>query len=361
MENQTRRKNKDHVWKFIEAMDAVTGEDRGDAPAGGPAESPDDRARSDGPSNSLTRRFQSVLETFCSKDVEWKIFHPFNTLQGCEAAARDFWGDLAEALPDIERRLDIFAGDDYKNEYWVTCLGHLCGTFERSWLGIPPTGRVASLRIGEFYKVRDEKIVRAHILLDIPDLMWQAGVYPFRPMPAAPGMVPGPKKHNGLRLGEDDPQQKTLDTVLSMHKALHDFDGKDLGSMQHSQCWSEHFLYYAPAGIGTTRGMEQFRAYHQKPFLVSFPDRHGRDHYVRISDGPIACTSHWGTLTATHTGSGWLGLPATGKKLQMRVADWYCADERGLLHENWLMMDILDICMQMGYDVLADFCMKHRG
>jgi predicted ester cyclase len=322
MEMSTRRTNKTAVWDFIHALDRAP-----------------------------VSKVESTLKVYCAEDIVWEVFHPFNTLRGCRQAAHDFWGSIMGAIPDLERRLDIFAGDVYNGEYWVTCMGYVCGTFENSWLDIPPTGKVVYLRIGEFYKVDDGKIVKAHVLLDIPDVMRQAGVYPFRPMLGTPGLVLGPKNHNGLRLGDDDLEQKTLETVLSMHKALHDYDGRDLSSMQHSHCWSEHFLYYAPAGIGTTRGMDSFKQNHQKPFLDSFPDRHGREHYVRISDGPIACTSHWGTLTATHKGSQWLGLPATGKKISMRVADWYCADDEGFLHENWLMMDIPDIYRQMGFDL----------
>lgn len=325
MNTTARRKNKSAVWNFLNELDQAE-----------PGET------------------AAVLHSYCTEEVVWEVFHPFNTLTGCEDASVRFWETLLTAIPDLERRIDIFAGDVYKDEYWVTSMGYLCGTFMQTWLGIPPTGGVVYVRIGEFYKVRDGKITRAHVLLDIPDVMRQAGVYPFRPMLGTPGSVPGPKKHDGLRLGDDDSEQKTLDTVLAMHRALHDFDGQDLNSMCHSHCWSENFLYYAPAGIGTTRGMDGFRAHHQKPFLASFPDRHGTDHYVRISDGSVACTGHWGTLTATHTGSEWLGLPATGKRITMRVADWYCADEQGLLHENWLMLDILDIYLQMGFDVLGN-------
>ena len=325
MDLQQRKKNKAAVWKYLSAPEGYSPE-----------------------------TVEAALEQFYTEDAVWEIFHPFNTIRGTAEAADTFWKPLFDAVPDLERRTDIFAGDLYKGEYWVTSLGHLCGSFQNPWLGIPPTQKIVYLRIGEFFQVRDAAIVKHHILLDIPDLMRQAGVYPFRVMPGAPGLVPGPKKHDGLRTGDDDPGQKTLDTVLSMHKALHNFDGKDLNSMQHSQCWSEHFNYYAPAGIGTARGMQEFKDYHQQPFLASFPDRNGTEHYARVSDGPIAATTHWGTLTATHTGSVWLGLPATGKKLKMRVADWYCADERGLLHENWLMMDILDICLQMGLDVLGN-------
>ncbi|MFW2367543.1 MAG: ester cyclase [Desulforhopalus sp.] len=325
MEKSERRNNKEIVWKFLSDLEGT--------PSG---------------------QYEKILRCYYTDDAVWEIFHPFNTLEGPQKAAVEFWDIISHSIPDVERRLDIFAGDIYRNEYWVTTMGHLCGTFSRPFLGIPATQRVVYLRIGEFHKVDGGKIVKSHILLDIPDLMRQAGTYPFRPMPGAVGYMPGPRHHNGMRLQEDDPGQATLDTVLSMHKALHDFNGKDMDSMQHSHCWSEHFLYHAPAGIGTTRGLASFKKHHQQPFLRSFPDRYGTEHYARISDGPIAATTHWGTLTATHTGSNWLCLPATGKKLKMRVADWYCANDEGKLHENWLFMDIPDICLQMGFDLFGN-------
>lgn len=321
---KTRRQNKTLVWHYLHELDQAT-----------------------------PNQTETILHKYHSEDAVWEIFHPFNTLRGCASAAKRFWRPLCQALPDMERRIDIFAGDLYQDHYWVTAMGYLCGNFVTPLLGIQPTGKLAYLRIGEFYKVVDQKITETHILLDIPDLMRQSGVYPFRPMPATPGLVPGPKQHNGLRQSDNDPEHSTLDTVLAMHKAIHAFDGQNLDSMPQTQFWSDHFHYYAPAGIGTTRGLASYKRNHQQPFLASFPDRRGTEHYCRISDGPIAATTHWGTLTATHTGSAWLNLPATGKKLTMRVADWYCANDRGLLHENWLMMDIPDILKQMGIDVFG--------
>ncbi|THB74520.1 MAG: hypothetical protein D3926_21855 [Desulfobacteraceae bacterium] len=325
MDLHARKTNKSRVWELLEELDCTE-----------------------------PGSFANVLSKYYADDAVFEVFHPFNTIHGIPEAAEAFWEPLADALPDMEHRVDIFAGDLYKDEYWITAMGHICGTFTRPWLGIQPTRKILFLRKGEFHKVKDGRIVKTHILLDIPDVMRQAGFYPFRPMPGTVCMQPGPKMHNGIRLGDDDPRQDALDTVLGMHKALHDYDGKDLASMQHSHCWSDHFIYFAPAGIGAVRGMDQFKADHQQPFLNSFPDRHGTEHYCRISDGPIACTTHWGTLTATHTGSKWLNLPATHKKLKMRVADWYCADDTGKLHENWLFMDIPDICMQLGVDILSD-------
>jgi hypothetical protein len=35
----------------------------------------------------------------------------------------------------------------------------------------------------------------------------------------------------------------------------------------------DDFTWYGPAGIGSTRGVDGFRAYHQGPFLEAFLDR----------------------------------------------------------------------------------------
>lgn len=293
------------------------------------------------------------LSAWFAEDSRWEIFHPFNTCDGLSQAVESFWKPLKRAVPDMERRVDILTGSSFNGSDWVTVMGHFCGNFEEAWLGIEPTEKLLFFRIGEFHRIEKGKIAESHILLDIPDVMRQAGCYPLPPMPAAPGIYPPPKGQDGIRLGfGDSTGYDTLSTVLNMHKALHDFDGENLDSMKHGEFWSEHFHYYAPAGIGSMRGMRDFRRYHQQPFLISFPDRYGKEHYCRINDGPIAATTHWGTLRATHLGSEWLEIPATGKKLTMRVADWYYADHEGRLIENWLFMDIPHIFSQLGEDIL---------
>jgi hypothetical protein len=57
-------------------------------------------------------------------------------------------------------------------------------------------------------------------------------------------------------------------------------------------------------------------------------------------------------VIAKHEGSGWLGLPASNKPINMRVMDFYSIDE-GLIRENWVPIDILHILFQMDVDVLA--------
>ena len=109
-------------------------------------------------------------------------------------------------------------------------------------------------------------------------------------------------------------------------------------------------MWYGPSGIGAARGLEGYYAHHAVPFLTAFPDRAGIDHYVNFADGPYALTGGWPSVGGTHTGPGWLGLPATGKAVGMRVMDFYRRDGDRLA-ENWIPVDIAHILFQLGTDV----------
>jgi predicted ester cyclase len=61
-------------------------------------------------------------------------------------------------------------------------------------------------------------------------------------------------------------------------------------------------------------------------------------------------------MTMTHGGD-YLGVPATGKRLTLRVMDFYrcdwVADPRGRIAENWVLLDYVDLFGQMGVDLIA--------
>jgi predicted ester cyclase len=102
-----------------------------------------------------------------------------------------------------------------------------------------------------------------------------------------------------------------------------------------------------------------FEDYHQVPFLVAFPDRGGSDtgHFIRIGDGNYAVTGGWGYLQATHTGNNFLGVAATGKRVAMRVMDFYRCDDETIV-ENWIPFDIPHLLLQMGVDIFGR--MRHQ-
>lgn len=309
----------------------------------------------------------AVLGEFCHQDVVWEVFHPFNTIHGIEAADSKFWNPLKTAFPDYEQRLNIIIGGEYEGRNWVSTLGHVTGSFFSSWLNIPPTYGITFLRFGLNAMVRDGKLAKVYILIDIVDVMRQAGLYPFRQMPGSPEQWPAPPAGTGVRDDSYDGEQgaQSLRTVLEMQQGLLAMDLTDLKHADYSPLWHSNKNWYGPAGIGSTRGKRGFREYHGRLFLQAFPDRAGvaRDHngpqdapghYIRIGDGKFAVTSGWPSIYATHLGDGWLGLAPSGRKVEMRVADWYRVSDDNKLIENWVAMDILHILWQVGLDVLKD-------
>jgi len=66
----------------------------------------------------------------------------------------------------------------------------------------------------------------------------------------------------------------------------------------------------------------------------------------------FSATGGWPSRHMLHQGGGWLGLGATDRAVTMRVMDFYNADA-GLIRENWVPIDILNVLLQIDVDVLA--------
>lgn len=317
---------------------------------------------------------RTVLAQYCHADCRFEIFHPFNTIDGIEAAAVNFWQPLRAAFPDYEQRIAFAIGGEYEGRAQVSVMSHIMGTFDAPWIGIPPTRGLAFLRFGFNAIVRDGRIAKAYVLFDSVDLMRQAGFYPFRPMPGSAELWPFPPSNTGASFDSADPVRgaETLRIVREMQVGLPRPDQiKGLATVagKHSEHWHENMNWYGPAGIGSMRGLRGFRDYHGALFLQAFPDREGlaRDnagpedgpgHYVRLGDGRYAATGGWPSIRATHSGSEWLGLAPSGKKVEMRVADWYRLDENNKIADNWVLMDIPHIVAQMGLDIFHDLSFR---
>ena len=117
--------------------------------------------------------------------------------------------------------------------------------------------------------------------------------------------------------------------------------------------------------FGTTRGLDGFVDGHQLPFQIAFHRprgtleevsearrRHGAGHCIRIGDGPYSVTGGRRSVYAVPAGGGFCGLPPSGRPVTMRVMDFYLHHE-GLIRENWVPLDMLDLFLQMGLDVMA--------
>ena len=289
-------------------------------------------------------------------DATVHLAFPFEDLDGPSGLYEEAFLPLATAIPDLERRDTIvMAGASERGNDWVGCCGYYTGTFVQPWLDIPPTGHQAAMRFHEFFRLVDGRVVEMQALWDIPEMMMQANAWPMAPSLGREWHVPAPATMDGIVQGphEEERSETSRRLVSEMLAALGAFATGGVEAMRLGDYWHPRFSWYGPSGIGTGRGIEGFRNWHQIPFLNAMPDRVGTlGRGDLFGDGDYVGFTAWPGMRATITGDGWLGIAASGQKVTMRSLDfWRC--ENGLIRENWVLVDLLDVFNQIGVDVLA--------
>jgi SnoaL-like polyketide cyclase len=125
---------------------------------------------------------------------------------------------------------------------------------------------------------------------------------------------------------------------------------------QMRRYWTEDMVWYGPAMIGATMGIDNFYRCHEGPWEAAMalrgpkPTRE-KKHVPRFGDGPFCSFVGWPSIHATHVGT-FLGLPATGRPVEIRVMDFYHRRD-ALLDENWIFIDFPHLFLQLGVDLLG--------
>lgn len=290
-----------------------------------------------------------------SADATVKLCHPLGQVIGPDALYDRAFAPLLAAIPDLERRdMIVLAGTTPEGQDWVGCMGTYMGTFLAPFLDIRPTGHLVHMRYHEYFRLEGGRIVEMQAIWDIPELMMQAGVWPMGPQLGAYLCTPGPMTGDGLTASGDG--SATMAHVLAMLKDLCRYPSEpDPRIMQLEAYWHPRFNWYGPAGIGTMRGTSGFRNWHQIPFLRAMPDR-GLDtgglksHWV--AEGAYTCETGWPNMRLTITNDGWLGIAPAGQSITLRSLDFWRMED-GLIRENWVLVDLLDMWAQIGVDVLG--------
>ncbi|EKE43123.1 hypothetical protein OCGS_2714 [Oceaniovalibus guishaninsula JLT2003] len=302
---------------------------------------------------------RAALDAVAAPAAVFRLAHPFGTVEGAGAFYDAALAPLFAAFPDLERRdWIVMAGTTPEGADWLGCCGCYTGLFARPFLDIPPTGHLARMRFHEFFRFEDGRVTEMQAVWDIPELMMQAGAWPMAPSLGREGIVPGPATQDGLVPGPRDAARSdaSRDLVLDMlaHMIRHPAQGGP-EAMEMPRFWHPRLSWYGPAGIGTARGIRGFRDWHQIPFLRAMPDR-GADRagldFHAFGDGDYAAVTGWPNMRQTVTGDGWLGIAPAGQTVALRSLDFWRI-ERGLIRENWVLVDLLDMWRQLGVDVLA--------
>ncbi len=301
-------------------------------------------------------RVRTALDALFAQNPAIKMCHPFGELQSAEAFADTCVMPLAEAFPDLERRdMIVLAGTTPEGMDWIGTMGNYMGTFLAPFLDVPPTGHLAHMRYHEFFRVENSKVVEAQIIWDIPELMMQARAWPMSPQLGAFLCTPAPLSGDGLTVSGDGQAAQNHVRAMLADLCLHP-ENPDPRVMQLEKYWHPQFNWYGPAGIGTGRGIKGFRHWHQMPFLRAMPDR-GLDGMVDlmshwVSQGDYVCETGWPNMRLTLSGDGWMGIAPSNKVVQLRSLDFWRM-QQGLIRENWVLIDLLDLYSQIGVDVLG--------
>lgn len=301
---------------------------------------------------------KDVVKSYVDENAKVYACYPFDECSTPAELVKGLWEPLKQSFTRMKRREDVFmAGNNSAGEgKWVMSMGHFAGLFDKPFLGIRSTGKLAFLRYAEFFEVRENKIVSHAIFFDLIALMQQVGL---NPLPVETGhtfVYPGPCDHNGLLFEEQDPleSKKTIELVEEM---VSDLDSLNKSGNDNcppellAKCWSEDMVWYGPAGIGATYTIECYQQQHQFPFRKGLKDKVFNGHVARFSEGGFACFFGWPNLSNT-AGGGLFGMPASGIRADMRVVDVYYRKGDKLL-ENWVLMDVPYWLKQQGLDILS--------
>ena len=311
-------------------------------------------------------RLRAQLGEIFAPDCLVQLANPLETLDGVAGLYEAAYSPLLAALPDLERRDFLVMAGETRGQNWVGCCGHYMGVFEQSWLGIPPTQHLMAMRYHEFFRFEDGQIVEMQALWDIPQLMKQAGAWPLAPSLAPEWVVPGPATEDGIITAPYDPamSQASLEWVVAMLNALAR-SPEGTAAMELDHYWHPKMIWYGPAGIGSMRRVSGFRNWHQIPFLKALPDRAVfMDKGIMFGDAEYVAFTAWPGMRMTVSGDGWLGIAPSNKEITMRSLDfWRC--EKGLIRENWVLIDLLHVYEQLGvnvFDRMRELTVaRHRG
>lgn len=274
----------------------------------------------------------------------------------------------------MQRRMDIFIAGENEfgadpEEQWVLSSGHFMGLFDNDWLGIPHTNKMNCLRYAEFNCVKNGKISKTGLFIDILGFMQMAGVDCIPYQTGKFYVYPGPRGHDGL-LFEDAPEEQSrsmlriIDRLCGAEPEYVDCtpDTNDYSCLtqdeidyvkQMKRVFEDDVIWYGPCGIGASYTLPRYAQQHSTPFDDGLRDNTFVGHCVRLAEGNMGGFFGWPNLKNTPVG-GYLGMCAGGKPVEMQVVDIYYrgSGPNGLITENWVYIDFLYWFKQQGLDLL---------
>ena len=282
--------------------------------------------------DALNSQNVEAHDNYWTEDMVWHGPTGLGNIPGRDGFKYQLMKPFYKTYPDyyVEDEIQIACGD------WVAATGKLTGTPQEDWLGVPPTGKQIVMRYSDFWRVENGRLAENWVMVDNIGVMHQLA------NKEAPAQSPN-RKFIYRTENESTLAQQNLALVHRMVEALnaHDLEAQN-------EFWTEDMIWHGPPGFGDIHGLEAFKHEVVKTFYTAFPDFNGGVDIELADDNWVAAT---GTVTGTHQGT-WFGIPATGKRVQMRYSDFWHI-ENGKLAENWVMIDHVGVLEQLGADPMS--------
>lgn len=216
---------------------------------------------------------------------------------------------LADGLLDARWRPDVVMAGQHGDALWTAHTGTISGLFVGELWGVPPSGRHAELRYGEFTRVVDGEVVELRVLADLPGLAAGAGWHLF------PDAAPAGAGWSGRPAAELDPSRRVCDGIdTELTRTLFD---RLRDGVHHDD------LFAPTARRWSCHGLDQVP---EDELAV------GSD--VRIVDGEFAASCSWPTDGGTPS-----------MMFFVRDGDRFVA--------SWTLVDLIHRAATRGDDLLA--------
>lgn len=208
---------------------------------------------------------EKAAASIFTSDAQINASHPINEATVGKGYVDNVIAPIMAAFEGFTRQNYIVLGGEYLGSEWVTSTGYFHGLFNKPLCFIPPSGKLAFLRFGEFHRMEGGKIVESHVFLGFAELIIALGLWPLSPSQGYEGAIPGPATHDGIDAAPSDSKQSraSADLVEGMLKKLASEDEA------WRPYWHERMVWYGPGGLGSYATVDAFADF-QRPFELTF-------------------------------------------------------------------------------------------
>jgi len=148
----------------------------------------------------------------------------------------------------------------------------------------------------------------------------------------------------------DNINQKNKEIVWDFWQKMNYVEFANIQNLVKTKMHKE-IAWFGPQPINELKGVDAVISGYWHPLYRSFPDLKRK---CDIFLGSKSCGEYWvsacGYLTGTFS-QDWLGIPATGEKTNIHFGQHYRIED-GMIVENYLILDVISVMRQAGFQVL---------